>query len=105
MLARLPRNACLPKAHYRDRQGLEVDFIVPAGAGRMLLVEAKAGRTAFPDQGRPIVRLAASLRGRSWKGFLVYRPTGAPMEVSALLPGVRAGPLKRLIAELGRRPS
>ena len=30
---------------YRDRQGLEVDFIVPAGAGRMLLVEAKAGRT------------------------------------------------------------
>jgi predicted AAA+ superfamily ATPase len=89
---------------YRDREGHEVDFIVPTGAGRLLLVEAKAGRTAFPDQGRPLLRLAESLRGRPWRGFLVYRPTAAAAEVSALLPGVRAGSPERLIAELGGRP-
>jgi uncharacterized protein len=30
---------------FRDRQGLEVDFVVEEGAGRLLLIEAKATRT------------------------------------------------------------
>ena len=32
-----------PKLYcFRDQQGLEVDFVVPRGAGQLLLVEAKA---------------------------------------------------------------
>ena len=31
--------------HFRDQQGLEVDFIVPMGQGRLALIEAKATRT------------------------------------------------------------
>src|SRR4030043_127511 len=33
---------------FRDRQGLEVDFLVPAGGRRLFLVEAKAPRTVRP---------------------------------------------------------
>ncbi len=32
--------------YFRDQQGLEVDFVVPHGHRGLLLVEAKASRTA-----------------------------------------------------------
>lgn len=34
--------------YFRDQQGLEVDFVVPAGHRRLVLVEAKAARTSGP---------------------------------------------------------
>ena len=35
--------------YIRDRQGLEVDFVVDEGNRRLLLFEAKATRTPMPD--------------------------------------------------------
>ena len=38
--------------YFRDQQGLEVDFVVPAGHRRLVLVEAKASRTVVPQMGQ-----------------------------------------------------
>jgi len=56
--------------YFRDRQGLEVDFMVDNGNRNLLLIEAKATQTPMPDDARPIARLwpslPASIRARAF---------------------------------------
>jgi len=75
---------------FRDQQGLEVDFVVPEGAARLLLVEAKATRTPRPADAEPIARLGRSIAGRAVRGIVVHRGSGAHR---ALRPGTEAIPL------------
>jgi predicted AAA+ superfamily ATPase len=84
--------------YFRDQQGLEVDFVVPAGHRRLLLVEAKASRTAVPQMGVALDRLAAGIADHRVIRFVVHRPQGAAARLSALRPGVEAGDLERLLA-------
>ena len=44
--------------YFRDQQGLEVDFVIPQGAGALLLAEVKATKTPKPSMARPLQRLA-----------------------------------------------
>ncbi len=95
--------------HFRDQQGLEVDFVVPAGHGRLLLVEAKASRTVTPEAAAPIDRLAASVSRYRTSGFVVHRPTAEIAGFSAIRPGVRAGSVQELLSAVrgerrGARP-
>ena len=39
--------------HFRDEQGLEVDFVVPGRSGAVALVECKATRTVTPAMAAP----------------------------------------------------
>jgi hypothetical protein len=76
---------------FRDRQGLEVDFVLPAPGGRVSLVECKAARSATPEAAGPMLRLAAAIgrrggRTRVASMTVVHRGTGP----SPLAPGVRA---------------
>ena len=95
--------------YFRDHQGLEVDFLMPAGNGRVRLVEARASRTAFPRMADGIARLAAatnvSAGGRSAKvgggatiGAVVYRPSSSA-STTVLRPGIKALSLAQLLAE------
>jgi hypothetical protein len=68
---------------FRDEQGLEVDFIVPAGPAKLLLLEAKATRTLRPEMATPLGRLArvikryktqAAVIGLAANGFPGFRP-------------------------------
>ena len=88
--------------YFRDQQGLEVDFVVPTGHRRLLLVEAKASRTAVPHMGTALDRLSGAIRDQRVSRLLVYRPQGAEAPFSALRPGVQAGGLDRLLALLER---
>ncbi len=88
--------------YFRDQQGLEVDFVVPTGHRRLVLVEAKASRTAAPRMAAPLDRLSAAITRHRVSRFLVYRPQGEAARLSALRPGVEAGGLERLLALLGR---
>lgn len=95
--------------YFRDQQGLEVDFLVPGRAGRLVLVEAKAGRTVHPEAARPLLRLAASLRtasgGRRQADlFLVHRPPRAGVQIRVLAPGVHALPWNELVGHIVGRP-
>jgi len=51
----------IERCHFRDRQGLEVDFAVPQGAGRLLLAEAKATRTLVSYMAKSLDRLVKSI--------------------------------------------
>jgi predicted AAA+ superfamily ATPase len=91
--------------HFRDEQGLEVDFLVPGRAGTVDLVECKAGRTVTPSMAAPMLRLATALRaGRGQaaetKMFLVHQSPLAGAPTTAVAPGVRALPWQRFLEEL-----
>ncbi len=88
--------------YFRDQQGLEVDFVVPTGHRRLVLVEAKASRTAAPRMAASLDRLSTAITRHRVSRFLVYRPQGEAARLSALRPGVKAGGLERLLALLGR---
>jgi uncharacterized protein len=88
--------------YFRDQQGLEIDFVVPTGYRRLVLVEAKASRTVVPDMGGPLERLAAAVKRYQTSRVIVYRPQGEAARLSALRPGVQAGDLKGLLALMGR---
>jgi predicted AAA+ superfamily ATPase len=83
--------------YYRDRQGLEVDFLVPTARGGIRVLEVKATRTPVPDMARGLVRIADALRVArrgNVDAALVHRPArrnrSVPAESSALVPGVMA---------------
>ncbi len=87
---------------FRDQQGLEVDFVLDAGAGYAILVEAKATHTPMPGDARPIQRLRTALGGAA-QDYIAHRVSpSAPME-AALLPGVSALSVEGLLARLRER--
>jgi predicted AAA+ superfamily ATPase len=83
--------------YFRDQQGLEVDFVVPAGHRRLVLVEAKASRTVVPQMGASLDRLSTAIKGYRMSRLLVYRPQGEAAHLSALRPGIQAGDLQQLL--------
>lgn len=83
--------------YFRDQQGLEVDFVVPLGGRRLLLVEAKATRTALPAMATPLRRLADAISGHEVESLLVYQPSSELAQVGAFVPGIQAGPLEKLL--------
>ncbi len=78
---------------FRDQQGLEVDFVVPETAARLLLIEAKATRTPRPEDAEPIARLGRAVGERTVRGLVVHRGAGRE---TALRPGTAAMPLAEL---------
>ena len=81
--------------HFRDEQGLEVDFVVPGRSGSLSLVECKDTSTATPAMAAPMQRLREALRKKRRLDsrvdlFLVHQPPKAPSGITAVAPGVRA---------------
>ena len=91
--------------HFRDEQGLEVDFLVPGRAGAVALVECKAARTVSPAMAVPMQRLARALGSRRENAgrttmFLVHQSPLAGTATSAIAPGVRAMPWQPFLESL-----
>lgn len=86
---------------FRDRPGLEVDFLVPV-AGELWMVEAKAGATVYPADARHIIALQASRgrRGEPTRGVVVYQPLGNGLASTALAEGVQALGLVQLVGTI-----
>lgn len=81
--------------HFRDEQGLEVDFVVPGRGGSLALVECKAGRTVMPAMAAPMQRLRDAANKKRRKGtavnmFLVHQAPKVKSGTEAVAPGVRA---------------
>lgn len=77
--------------YFRDRQGLEVDFVVDEGDRRLLMIEAKATRTPMPEDARSLTRLAAAM-GRRFltRAAVVHANTAEHAAPMPLCPGIRA---------------
>lgn len=85
--------------HFRDQQGLEVDFIVPQGAGKLALVEAKSTKTPRPAMVQPLRRLADAIERHPTRCLLVHEGTDTTVG-TALAPCVAAVTLLQLLAGL-----
>lgn len=85
---------------FRDQQGTEVDFVVPSGHRRLLLIEAKASRTASPSMAGPLLRLARAIKGYEVESLVVHRPPRETAAITALAPGVRAVTIPGLLEQI-----
>ncbi len=71
--ARLNRGLERNLYYFRDRQGLEVDFIIDTGGGRALtFIEAKAARTVYPADALPMIRLTKVSSDRDISAYVVH---------------------------------
>lgn len=81
--------------YFRDQRGLEVDFVVPTRRRRLVLVEAKASRTVYPEAARSLRSLAASAAPTKPECIVVH--AGERTDTTALAPGVRAMGLRAML--------
>jgi len=86
--------------YFRDQQGLEVDLVVPAATGHLVLIEAKATRTAVPRMADPLDRLARAASGYAVSRFVVHRPSAKERRFTGLRAGARAVGVPEFIAFL-----
>jgi len=75
--------------YFRDKQGLEVDFVLDRGNRQLLLMEAKATQTPMPDDARALIRLGNAINGYTVTKLLVHEGRHAETECP-LTPGVSA---------------
>jgi len=87
--------------YFRDQQGLEVDFLVPLGEARLVLLEAKATRTPVPAMAKCLTRLAKSIKKYSTVGYVVSQPRETKKDFAALCPGVQSVTVGQLSDALG----
>ncbi len=91
--------------HFRDEQGLEVDFVVPGRASSLAFVECKASRTVTPAMAAPMLRLRDAARRRRPRGtkldlVLVHESASHAAGIRAVAPGVRALSWREFVLEL-----
>ncbi len=78
---------------FRDKRGLEVDFLVPTRGSSTLVVEAKATHTPTPAMAKPMLDLAPALRARRGgdvRLVVVHRKGATTAATHALAPGADA---------------
>jgi len=75
--------------YFRDLQGLEVDFVVPQGAGKLMLVEVKSTKTPLPGMAKSLQKLGASINDYKCQSVLIHNGKEA-VAGQALLPGISA---------------
>jgi hypothetical protein len=90
--------------YFRDRQGLEVDFVVPLGQRRLAFVEAKATSTPKPELAQSLSRLLSAKHGHEVAGYLVHRPGRHAPNLTAIRSGVEALGLEALLTRLAPPP-
>jgi hypothetical protein len=90
--------------HFRDEQGLEVDFVIPGRGDSLRLVECKAGRTVMPAMAVPMQRLAEAVQKTRATGtrmeMLLVHQAAAEDRVRTVAPGVRALPWQEFVGGL-----
>jgi predicted AAA+ superfamily ATPase len=87
--------------YFRDQQGLEVDFVVPQGGGRLALIEARSSRTPRPDDAAPLVRLGKAIGGHDLNKYVVHPRVEGGLIGGGLAPEVKAVAVDDLWRVLG----
>jgi len=77
--------------HFRDQQGLEVDFLVPSGAGGGLwMIECQAARTIHPAMANPLLALRRAMGRAATRAVVVHQSGEGDPSTRAIMPGVEA---------------
>lgn len=76
--------------HFRDQQGLEVDFLFPSGGG-LWMVECKASKTVHPAMANPLAALRRSIGASNpVRLTIVHRASASGLPGRSVAPGVEA---------------
>lgn len=87
--------------HFRDQQGLEVDFLFPSGHGGVWMVECKASKTVQPAMSRPLGALGQAMGGRGpVRSTVVHQVSTTALPSRVLSPGVEALDVRAFMNEL-----
>ena len=87
--------------HFRDQQGLEVDFLFPDGRGGLWMVECKASKTVMPAMARPLESLRRSITGKApVRASIVHRVSASGPASRGVAPGVEALDIVDFIKEM-----
>lgn len=92
--------------HFRDQQGLEVDFLFPDGHGGLWMLECKASKTVHPSMAAPLASLRRAIAGPApVRLSVVHRPSSAAPPTRTLSPGIEAVDVREFVQDLNSRPS
>jgi len=90
--------------HFRDQQGLEVDFLFPDAKGRLWMVECKASKTVRPAMAAPLQSLRRSMRARHQvRAAIVHQKPNIPPPIHSVVPGIEAFDLPEFLGALNGR--
>jgi predicted AAA+ superfamily ATPase len=90
--------------HFRDQQGLEVDFLFPRNQGGVWMVECKASKTVQPTMAGPLAALRRSMGdGEAVRSSVVHRASTSAPPMRVLSPGVEALDVEAFVKELNGR--
>lgn len=88
--------------YFRDRQGLEVDFLFPDFRGGLWMVEAKATKTVMPAMAGQLLALRRSVeRQLHVRMSVVHRSSTTAPPSSVLAPGIEALDERGFVEALG----
>jgi len=77
--------------HFRDQQGLEVDFLFPGSNGRLWMAECKATRTVHPGMAAPLLSLRRAIGTEApARLMVVHRISASGPVMRTVSPGVEA---------------
>lgn len=84
--------------YFRDQQGLEVDFIIPTGGGKLFIAEAKAVRSVKPAMADSLKKLSRAISRYKTENCVVYlnAPKKSKKEFTTLSPGIKAIPVENI---------
>lgn len=84
--------------YFRDQQGLEIDFIVPTGNAKLLVLEAKAVRSVRPAMGTSLHKLTRAISHYKIESCIVHLnpPKGTKKDIQSLSPGIKAIPVSNI---------
>jgi uncharacterized protein len=90
--------------HFRDQQGLEVDFLFPSGHGGLWMVECKASKTVHPAMAGSLISLRRSMGDRApVRLAVVHRASSTAPPSRVLAPGVEALDVLDFVGALGSK--
>jgi predicted AAA+ superfamily ATPase len=87
--------------HFRDQQGLEVDFVVPQKRNKLILIEAKSTKTPKPSTATSLLKLSRAISNYNFAMHVVHQPAQSASLAPAIARGVRATPWTQLSEVVG----
>jgi predicted AAA+ superfamily ATPase len=90
--------------HFRDHQGLEVDFLFPHPHGGVCMVECTASKTPLPAMARPLDALRRAMGNRPpARVSIVHRKSSTAPATTGLVLGIEALDVQAFVDALSSR--
>lgn len=91
--------------HFRDQQGLEVDFLFPTAGGTLWMVECKASKTPHPSMATSLASLRRAMpKALAVRMSVIHRHSPSAPKTRALAPGIEALDVEALVKDLKSPP-